>query len=101
MNNQKLIHAFQFVFFAAKSIKVFFSLLFTLLKCKGILSSFGGTSNTRFGMSHPLSNQRQLSAAVTRECQNIHGVLIQNACDGMVDRCRPCQNASGDSFSNE
>ena len=29
-----------------------------LLKCKGIFSSSGGISNTKFGMSHRLSNQR-------------------------------------------
>ena len=35
-----------------------FSFLFTLLKCKGIFSSLWGTSNTRSGMPHRLSNQR-------------------------------------------
>ena len=84
---------------------LFFSFLFTLLKCKGIFSFFGGTSNTRFGMSPPAqqsTNILQLSAAaVTRECENIYRVLIQNTCDGMVYRCHRCQNAGGNSFSNE
>ena len=58
MNNQQNYSCISVsVFFAAKSIKVFFSFLFKLLKCKGIFSSSGGTSNTRFGMFYRLSNQ--------------------------------------------
>ena len=92
------------VFLAAKSIKVFFSFLFTLLKWKGFSCSFGYIKHKIWDVppAQQPTNIRQLSAAVTRECQNIHVVLIQNACNGMVDRChRWCQNTSGNSFSNE
>ena len=55
---KKLFMHFSLFFFAAKSIKVFFLFCLRCSNVKESCSSFGGTSNTRFGMFHRLGNQR-------------------------------------------
>ena len=58
------------------------------------------TPNTRYEMSpNSAANVQQLSADILRE--SVPGVVTQSAFDGMVDRCRQCQNANGHSFPDE
>ena len=76
---------------------MFFSFLFTLLKFKEFFLLLGLHQTQDLGCptgsaTNESTNIRQLFEAVAREWQNIHWVLIQNACDGMV--------AGGNSFSN-
>ena len=46
-------------------------------------------------------NIRESEAAIVRECARIPPAFIQNAFDGMVERCQRCINVAGHSFDNE
>ena len=45
---------------------------------------------------------QQLSTAITRECQNVLRQIIQNAFDGMIERCPNVKmQVDGHSFPDE